>query len=86
MVNVADIIASEHVQVMTRDPNYFLNNMTNYGALFLGARTMSHMATRSSAPTALLTRRRRAIRAAWWVGKFLKTCTYQRVSPTKPAP
>ena len=35
----ADRVASEHVQVMTRDPDYFLNNMTNYGALFLGPRT-----------------------------------------------
>src|SRR5690606_15134119 len=39
MVAVADRIASEHVQVMTRDPDYFLKNMTNYGALFLGPRT-----------------------------------------------
>src|SRR5689334_11878173 len=37
MVQEADRIASEHVQVMTRDPDYFLNNMTNYGALFLGS-------------------------------------------------
>jgi hypothetical protein len=39
MVREADRIASEHVQVMTRDPNYFLNNMKNYGSLFLGPRT-----------------------------------------------
>ena len=39
MVKEADFIASEHVQVMTRDPDYFLNHMTNYGALFLGPRT-----------------------------------------------
>ena len=39
MVADADRIASEHVQVMTRDPDYFLQNMTNYGALFLGPRT-----------------------------------------------
>mgnify|MGYP001796873874 CR=1 FL=1 len=39
MVAVADDIASEHVQVMTKDPNYFLDNMTNYGALFLGQET-----------------------------------------------
>ena len=39
MVEVADFLASEHVQVMTRDPDYFLNNMTNYGALFLGRET-----------------------------------------------
>src|SRR5258708_40112389 len=39
MVREADRIASEHVQVMTRDPDFFLNRMTNYGALFLGPRT-----------------------------------------------
>src|ERR1700746_3359404 len=39
MVSEADRIASEHVQVMTRDPDYFLKRMKNYGALFLGART-----------------------------------------------
>ena len=47
MVREADRIASEHVQVMTRDPDYFLNNMTNYGSLFLGRRApTSPMATR----------------------------------------
>src|SRR3546814_19792729 len=39
MVRIADDIASEHVQVMTGDPDFFLRNMPNYGALFLGART-----------------------------------------------
>ena len=39
MLVEADFLASEHVQVMTEDPDYFLNNMTNYGALFLGPRT-----------------------------------------------
>ena len=39
MVREADRVASEHVQVMTRDPDYFLNNMKNYGSLFLGPRT-----------------------------------------------
>jgi sulfopropanediol 3-dehydrogenase len=39
MVREANRIASEHVQVMTRDPEYFFKNMTNYGALFLGPRT-----------------------------------------------
>ena len=40
MVKVADELAFEHVQVMTEDPDYFHDNMTNYGALFLGSRTM----------------------------------------------
>src|SRR5208282_6365991 len=39
MVQEADRVASEHVQVMTRDPDYFLRNMKNYGSLFLGPRT-----------------------------------------------
>ncbi len=46
MVKVADEIASEHVQVMTRDPDYFLANMRNYGALFLGPAPTSPSATR----------------------------------------
>ncbi|MGB6229425.1 MAG: histidinol dehydrogenase [Litorimonas sp.] len=81
MVEVADDIASEHVQVMTRDPDYFLDNMTNYGALFLGARTNvaygdKVIGTNHTLPT------RKAARytGGLWVGKFLKTCTYQRVT------
>jgi len=80
MVRVADDIASEHVQVMTRDPDYFLDHMTNYGALFLGPRTNvaygdKVIGTNHTLPT------RKAARytGGLWVGKFLKTCTYQRV-------
>lgn len=80
MVEVADKLAFEHVQVMTEDPDYFLNNMTNYGALFLGQRTNvaygdKVIGTNHTLPT------RRAARytGGLWVGKFMKTCTYQRV-------
>ena len=80
MVREADRIASEHVQVMTRDPDYFLTRMTNYGALFLGPRTNvaygdKVIGTNHTLPT------RKAARytGGLWVGKFLKTCTYQRV-------
>lgn len=80
MVTVADDYANEHVQVMTRDPDYFLRNMTNYGALFLGPRTNvaygdKVIGTNHTLPT------RKAARytGGLWVGKFLKTCTYQRV-------
>jgi sulfopropanediol 3-dehydrogenase len=80
MVREADRIASEHVQVMTRDPDYFLRGMTNYGALFLGPRTNvaygdKVIGTNHTLPT------RKAARytGGLWVGKFLKTCTYQRV-------
>jgi sulfopropanediol 3-dehydrogenase len=81
MVKVADNYANEHVQVMTRDPDYFLKNMTNYGALFLGPRTNvaygdKVIGTNHTLPT------KRAARytGGLWVGKFLKTCTYQRVT------
>jgi sulfopropanediol 3-dehydrogenase len=80
MVGEADRIASEHVQVMTRDPDYFLNNMRNYGALFLGPRTNvaygdKVIGTNHTLPTKKAAR----YTGGLWVGKFLKTCTYQRV-------
>jgi sulfopropanediol 3-dehydrogenase len=80
MVAEADRIASEHVQVLTVDPDYFLKNMTNYGALFLGARTnVSYgdkvIGTNHTLPTMKSAR----FTGGLWVGKFIKTCTYQRV-------
>lgn len=80
MVREADRIASEHVQVMTRDPDYFLRNMTNYGALFLGPRTNvaygdKVIGTNHTLPTLKSAR----YTGGLWVGKFLKTCTYQKV-------
>lgn len=76
----ADRIASEHVQVMTSDPDYFLKNMTNYGALFLGPRTNvaygdKVIGTNHTLPTKKAAR----YTGGLWVGKFLKTCTYQKV-------
>jgi sulfopropanediol 3-dehydrogenase len=80
MVKVADAIASEHVQVMTHDPDYFLEHMTNYGALFLGPRTNvaygdKVIGTNHTLPT----RGSARFTGGLWVGKFLKTVTYQRV-------
>jgi sulfopropanediol 3-dehydrogenase len=80
MVEIADHIASEHVQVMTADPDYFLKHMRNYGALFLGARTNvaygdKVIGTNHTLPTKKAAR----YTGGLWVGKFLKTCTYQRV-------
>ncbi|MEO1574306.1 MAG: histidinol dehydrogenase [Pseudomonadota bacterium] len=82
MLAEADRIASEHVQVMTRDPDYFLNNMTNYGALFLGQETNvaygdKVIGTNHTLPTKLAAR----YTGGLWVGKFIKTCTYQKVTP-----
>jgi len=80
MLAEADRIASEHVQVMTRDPDWFLANMTNYGALFLGPRTNvaygdKVIGTNHTLPT----KRAGRYTGGLWVGKFMKTCTYQRV-------
>lgn len=81
MVKVADEIASEHVQVMTADPDYFLNNMTNYGALFLGNRTNVSFGDKVIGTNHTLpTKKSARYTGGLWVGKFLKTCTYQRVT------
>ena len=82
MLAVADELASEHVQVMTKDPNYFLENMSNYGALFLGPETNvaygdKVIGTNHTLPTKKAAR----YTGGLWVGKFLKTCTYQRITP-----
>ncbi len=80
MVRIADEIASEHVQVMTHDPDYFLNNMTNYGALFLGPRTnVSYGDKVIGTNHTLPTKKAARYTGGLWVGKFLKTCTYQKV-------
>ena len=86
LVSEADRIASEHVQVLTRDPRWFLARLTNYGALFLGKETNvaygdKVIGTNHTLPT------KRAARytGGLWVGKFLKTCTYQQVSPEATA-
>ena len=80
MVRIADEIASEHVQVMTADPDYFLKNMTNYGALFLGNRTnVSYGDKVIGTNHTLPTKKAARYTGGLWVGKFLKTCTYQRV-------
>ncbi len=80
MIAEADRIASEHVQVMTRDPDVFLTGMTNYGSLFLGARTNvaygdKVIGTNHTLPT----KKNARFTGGLWVGTFLKTCTYQKV-------
>jgi sulfopropanediol 3-dehydrogenase len=80
MLAIADDLASEHVQVMTCDPDYFLSRMRNYGALFLGARTNvaygdKVIGTNHTLPTKKAAR----YTGGLWVGKFIKTVTYQKV-------
>ena len=81
MVQVADEIASEHVEILTRSPNYFLDKLTNYGALFLGKETNvaygdKIIGTNHTLPT----KRAGRYTGGLWVGKFIKTVTYQRVT------
>ena len=80
LVTEADRIASEHVEVLTENPRYFLENMTNYGALFLGGKTNvaygdKVISTNHTLPTKGAAR----YTGGLWVGKFLKTCTYQEI-------
>lgn len=76
----SDRIASEHVQVMTRDPDWYLDRLTNFGALFLGARTNVTFGDKVIGTNHTLpTNRAARYTGGLWVGKFLKTCTYQRI-------
>ena len=80
MLDVANDIASEHVQVMTDRDDWFLENMHSYGALFLGARTNvangdKVIGTNHTLPT----RKAGRYTGGLWVGKFLKTHSYQKV-------
>ena len=80
MLAEADRLAFEHVQVMTHDPEYFLDNMTNYGAMFLGPRTnVSYGDKVIGTNHTLPTKRAGRYTGGLWVGKFIKTHTYQRV-------
>ena len=81
LVEEGDRIASEHVQVLTRDPDYFLEHLTNFGALFLGARTNVSFGDKVIGTNHTLpTMRAARYTGGLWVGKFIKTCTYQRVT------
>jgi len=80
LLEQADFIASEHVQVMTDRDDWFLENMTNYGALFLGPRTnVSYGDKVIGTNHTLPTRKAGRYTGGLWVGKFIKTHTYQRV-------
>ena len=81
MVDQANFIASEHVQVMTEEPDFFLKNMKNYGALFLGPETnVSYGDKVIGTNHTLPTRKAARFTGGLWVGKFLKTCTYQKIT------
>jgi sulfopropanediol 3-dehydrogenase len=82
LISEANSIASEHVQVLTKNPDLFLARLTNYGALFLRPETNvaygdKVIGTNHTLPTAKAARYTGGLR----VGKFLKTVTYQRCTP-----
>jgi sulfopropanediol 3-dehydrogenase len=80
MLAIANDLAFEHVQVMTRDPDFFLTHMRNYGALFLGPRTnVSYGDKAIGTNHTLPTKKAARYTGGLWVGKFIKTCTYQKV-------
>jgi sulfopropanediol 3-dehydrogenase len=86
MLAVADDIASEHVQVMTDRDDWFLNNMTCYGALFLGARTnVSNGDKVIGTNHTLPTKKAGRYTGGLWVGKFLKTHSYQKITSDEAA-
>ncbi len=76
----ADKVASEHVQIMTADDDFFLENMTNYGSLFIGPRTNVAYGDKVIGTNHTLPTKKAAnYTGGLWVGKFIKTVTYQRV-------
>ncbi|PYR32375.1 MAG: histidinol dehydrogenase [Acidobacteria bacterium] len=79
---VADQIASEHVEILTRNPRFFLDRLRNYGALFLGPETNVAYGDKVIGTNHILpTRGAARYTGGLWVGKFLKTVTYQQVTP-----
>ncbi|MGB0572317.1 MAG: histidinol dehydrogenase [Alphaproteobacteria bacterium] len=81
MRSEADRLAYEHVEILTEDPRWFLDNMTNFGALFIGPETnVSYgdkvIGTNHTLPTKGAAR----YTGGLWVGKFMKTCTYQQIT------
>ncbi len=86
MLEVANNISSEHVQVMTFKDDWFLDNMHSYGALFLGPRTnVSNGDKVIGTNHTLPTKRAGRYTGGLWVGKFLKTHSYQKITSDEAA-
>ncbi|MBA3869210.1 MAG: histidinol dehydrogenase [Anaerolineae bacterium] len=82
LVQLADQIASEHVEILARDTQYFLDRLHNYGALFLGAETNVAFGDKVIGTNHILpTKKAARYTGGLWVGKFIKTVTYQRLTP-----
>lgn len=82
----ADLIACEHVEVLTREPRWFLDHLSNFGALFLGPETNVSFGDKVVGTNHTLpTRGAARYTGGLWVGKFMKTCTYQQLTPEASA-
>lgn len=85
-IREADMLACEHVEVLTEDPQFYLERLRNYGALFLGPETNVAYGDKTIGTNHTLpTRGAARYTGGLWVGKFLKTCTYQRCTPEASA-
>ena len=81
MLKEADRLAYEHVEILTSEPRWFLENMTNYGALFLGPETnVSYGDKVIGTNHTLPTKGAANYTGGLWVGKFMKTCTFQEIT------
>jgi sulfopropanediol 3-dehydrogenase len=81
-IRKADVLAYEHVEILTKQPRYFLERLRNYGALFLGPETNVAYGDKTIGTNHILpTRRAARYTGGLWVGKFMKTVTYQECTP-----
>ncbi len=81
-VRLSDDYAPEHLELHVKDTDYFFENLTNYGSLFIGEETTVAYGDKSIGTNHILpTSRAARYTGGVWVGKFLKTCTYQRMTP-----
>jgi len=81
-VELSDGYAPEHLELHVKDAQYFHDNLTNYGSLFIGEETTVAYGDKSIGTNHILpTSRAARYTGGVWVGKFLKTCTYQRMTP-----
>lgn len=81
-IELSDDYAPEHLELHVEDADYFVQNLTNYGSLFIGEETTVAYGDKSIGTNHILpTSRAARYTGGVWVGKFLKTCTYQRMTP-----
>jgi sulfopropanediol 3-dehydrogenase len=81
-VTLSDRYAPEHLELHVKDVDYFFRNLTNYGSLFIGEETTVAYGDKTIGTNHILpTGRAARYTGGVWVGKFLKTCTYQRMTP-----